>query len=847
MVIAALLRRLGEILVQERLTTPDVVEEALARAKTTGERLGEALVALGAVKSEEVLRALAQQQNLAYLSRDELPSPLPIVKNLSAKYLRQYAVCPVSVENGQLTVATADPLNPVVVDDLRQFTGLAVKLVVSSAEAITEAIDRTYDGAATPLQRIVEGMEDERKGEGEEDVNQLRDMAFEAPVVRLVNLLIENAIAAQASDIHIEPFEDTLRIRYRLDGILFDQEAPPRRLQAAVTSRIKLMAEMNIAERRLPQDGRIRVTVPGRRVDIRVSTIPTVHGESIVMRLLDRSSVFLALEKLGFAPGTLRHFESLIKRPHGIVLVTGPTGSGKTTTLYGALDKINLPDRKIITVEDPVEYQLKGVNQIPVKPKIGLTFATGLRHIVRQDPDVILIGEIRDLETAEIAIQAALTGHLVFSTLHTNDAPGAITRLQDMGVEAYLVASVLEGVLAQRLVRRICTACRVPDTPSAADLEALGIEGAADRQLYRGRGCAERARWLAFGVSARVGQRDLLALTQQLATLVESALPLDRALAIQEELAPNPRVKAIVGDLLNSVRGGSSLSEALAKHHPRPFSRLYINMVRAGEKGGVLEVTLRRLAEFLETRAAFTDALVSALAYPLVIFSVGIGAIVFLMTFVIPRFATIFADLGQAVPLPTQILLSVSAGFQHYWWVLLLAILATVLAWRVSTGTPEGRLAWDQPVLRLPLNGRLAMRVETARFARTLGTMLKSGVPVMGALAVVGDMMTNQAIGRAIGRLADGVTRGGTIAAGMQAEGKFPALAVHMVRVGEETGRLAVMLRKVADTFENDVRIELKRVLGLLEPAIILGMGVLVAFIVVAMLLAIFSINEIPL
>ncbi len=522
MVIAALLRRLGEILVQERLTTPDVVEQALARAKTTGERVGEALVELGAVKSEDVLRALAEQQNLAYLSRDELPSPLPVVKTLSAKYLRQYTVCPVSIENGLLTVAIADPLNAVVLDDLRQFTGLAVKLVVSSAEAITEAIDRTYDGAATPLQRIVEGMEDERKGEGEEDVNQLRDMAFEAPVVRLVNLLIENAIAAQASDIHIEPFEDTLRIRYRLDGILFDQEAPPRRLQAAVTSRIKLMAEMNIAERRLPQDGRIRVTVPGRRVDIRVSTIPTIHGESIVMRLLDRSSVFLALEKLGFAPGTLRHFESLIKRPHGIVLVTGPTGSGKTTTLYGALDKINLPDRKIITVEDPVEYQLKGVNQIPVKPKIGLTFATGLRHIVRQDPDVILIGEIRDLETAEIAIQAALTGHLVFSTLHTNDAPGAITRLQDMGVEAYLVASVLEGVLAQRLVRRICTACRVPDTPSAADLEALGIEGAADRQLYRGRGCDECR---GTGYRGRTGIYELFPITEEARSLILRRAP----------------------------------------------------------------------------------------------------------------------------------------------------------------------------------------------------------------------------------------------------------------------------------------------------------------------------------
>ena len=522
MVIAALLRRLGEIMVHERLTTPEVVDQALARAKTTGERVGEALVAMGAVQTEDVLRALARQQNLAYMSRDELPSPLPIVKNLSPKYLRQYTVCPVSVENGLLTVATADPLSPVVADDLRQFTGLAVKLVVSSPEAIVEAIDRTYDGAASPLQRIVQGMEDEGGDGGDEDVNHLRDMAFEAPVVRVVNLLIENAIDAEASDIHVEPFEDTLRVRYRIDGVLFDQEAPPRRLQAAVTSRIKLMAEMNIAERRLPQDGRIRVTLRGRRVDIRVSTIPTVHGESIVMRLLDRASVFLALEKLGFAPETLRHFEALIKRPHGIVLVTGPTGSGKTTTLYGALDKINSSDLKIITVEDPVEYQLKGVNQIHVKPKIGLTFATGLRHIVRQDPDVILIGEIRDLETAEIAIQAALTGHLVFSTLHTNDAPGAITRLQDMGVEAYLVASVLEGVLAQRLVRRICQACLTPDTPNAADLEALGIEGAAGTKLWRGGGCAGCR---GTGYRGRTGIYELFPITEDARSLILRRAP----------------------------------------------------------------------------------------------------------------------------------------------------------------------------------------------------------------------------------------------------------------------------------------------------------------------------------
>jgi len=357
----------------------------------------------------------------------------------------------------------------------------------------------------------------------------------------------------------------------------------------------------------------------------------------------------------------------------------------------------------------------------------------------------------------------------------------------------------------------------------------------------------ERAPWWRLGTAGRLRQRDLLTFTQQLATLFEAGLPLDRALSILEELAPNARVKAIVADLLVSVRGGSSLSEALGKHHPRPFSRLYINMIRAGERGGVLELTLRRLAEFLEARAAFADAVVTAVAYPAVVFTFGIGAIIFLMTFVIPRFATIFADLGQTIPLPTQILLWVSAGFQAYWWVGVIVILAGVLAWRVWTASPQGRLRWDQTVLGLPMIGTLAMKIETARFARTLGTMLKSGVPVMSALAVVGDTMTNHAIGRAVEQLADGVKRGGTIAAGMQAQAPFPALAIHMVRVGEETGRLEDMLLKVAETFEGDVGTELKRVLRLLEPVIIFSMGVLVAFIVVAMMLAIFSINEIPL
>ncbi len=513
---------LARILLENRLVTQEQLRDAGAHAVQSGESLAATLTRRRAVPVEDLLQAVALHYELPYLFRGELPAPAPIVAGVSQKYLRQYVVCPVSAEGGVLTIATADPLNTIVLDDLRQSTGLKIRVAVSPPGAILEALDHTYSDGATALQRIVEGIEDERGPEDEEDVGQLRDMAFEAPVVRLVNLVVEGAIAAGASDVHVEPFEDTLRVRYRIDGMLFDQEAPPRRLRDAMTSRIKLMAEMNIAERRLPQDGRIRVTFRDRRVDIRVSTMPTVHGESIVMRLLDRQSVFLPLEKLGFPAETLTRFEQLIQRPHGIVLVTGPTGSGKTTTLYAALDKINSPERKIITVEDPVEYQLKGVNQIAVKPKIGLSFATGLRHIVRQDPDVILVGEIRDLETVEIAIQASLTGHLVFSTLHTNDAPGAILRLQDMGAEPYLIASVLEAVLAQRLVRRVCMACRVPETPAPADLRALGVEAEASARLWRGKGCDECR---GTGYRGRMGIYELFPITEDVRSLVLRRAP----------------------------------------------------------------------------------------------------------------------------------------------------------------------------------------------------------------------------------------------------------------------------------------------------------------------------------
>ena len=518
-------RHLGQILVEARVITEDLLPDALARAARDRQRLGEALVAMGAATVEDVLRALAAQQELPFLLAEELPSTPPVLKELSPKYLRQAVTCPIAVEGATITLATADPTNPLLLDELQQSLGRTVRLCVAPGPAILEAIERAY-GANTALQKIVEGMGPaaaDRDAPAEDDVNHLRDMAFEAPVVRLVNLLIEGALSAEASDIHIEPFEDSLRVRYRIDGLLYDQEAPPRRLQAALTSRIKIMAEMNIAERRLPQDGRIRVTAAGdRRVDIRVSTVPTIHGESIVMRLLDRSSVFLPFDRLGFAPATARAFEALIRRPHGILLVTGPTGSGKTTTLYAALDKINRPDLKIITAEDPVEYQLKGVNQIPVRPKIGLSFASGLRHIVRQDPDVIMVGEIRDLETAEIAIQAALTGHLVFSTLHTNDAPAAVTRLQDMGCEPYLLSSVLDGVLAQRLVRRICPACRAPDHPDPAELLALGVTDVTGVELFRGKGCDECR---GTGYRGRTGIYELFRITEDTRSQIVQKVP----------------------------------------------------------------------------------------------------------------------------------------------------------------------------------------------------------------------------------------------------------------------------------------------------------------------------------
>ncbi len=423
--------RLGEILIQRKLLEQDDLDRALELElqKERGDKLGKILIDLGFIASRDLLSALSEQLGVPLAPVDQPPPAAPEIDGLSPRFMRQCRFIPARMEDSTLTVAMADPLDFETIAAVRGFSGLKVATALAPEQDILDAIDKYY--GEVEKQTLDSEIESTQAGE---DLEHLRDMASEAPVIRLVNAMIALAVEKRASDIHIEPFEKEFRIRYRVDGVLFNQEQPPREMKAAIVSRLKLMAKLNIAERRLPQDGRIKIKTLGREVDLRVSTLPTLYGESVVMRLLDRSAGdFYDLRRLGFDTHFLARMEYYTSLPHGIFLVTGPTGSGKSTTLYSALKRINIPDKKIITIEDPVEYQMDGINQIHVNPQIGLTFAAGLRHIVRQDPDVIMVGEIRDRETADIAIRAALTGHLVFSTLHTNDAPSAITRLTDMG------------------------------------------------------------------------------------------------------------------------------------------------------------------------------------------------------------------------------------------------------------------------------------------------------------------------------------------------------------------------------------------------------------------------------
>jgi len=500
--------RLGEILIGRGLVTADEVQQALELQKERGDKIGKILVDLGYVAQREVLAALTEQLGVRLVALEGPPPVTPETERLSPRFLRQFRCVPAAFDDSALVLAMADPLDFETIAAVRHVTGLKIQAALASEQEIADAVERYYGEAARQDGAAL----DDFNAEANEDLEHLRDMASEAPVIRLVNATIGSAVEKRASDIHIEPFEKEFRIRFRIDGVLQLQEAPPRELKAAIISRVKLMAKLNIAERRLPQDGRIKIRTLGREVDLRVSTLPTLYGESVVMRILDRSAgeQFYDLRKLGFTGSMLDRMEYFTQLPHGIFLVTGPTGSGKSTTLYSALKRINLTDRKIITIEDPVEYQMDGINQIHVNPQIGLTFAAGLRHIVRQDPDVIMVGEIRDRETADIAIRSALTGHLVFSTLHTNDAPSAITRLTDMGVENYLITSSLVAVLAQRLVRVICQQCKQQGEDTLSPFGEMV-------STFRGAGCEH---CYGTGYRGRVGIFEMMQLNDEIRRLI---------------------------------------------------------------------------------------------------------------------------------------------------------------------------------------------------------------------------------------------------------------------------------------------------------------------------------------
>ena len=477
------LEELAAALLARGAIEPRALERAQALAESQDSRFDHVLITLGLLHERELAATYANLLGLELVGPDRFPDEPVLAESLSPRFLREARAVPIGQNDTILLLAVADPLDEFAAPAIAAATGLGVRLCVALPIVLDAALNRLYPDQLAPEADATQGSED--------DAERLKDLASEAPVIRMVNQIIARAVENKASDIHIEPFEDRLRIRTRHDGVLHEAESPPPHLAAAITSRIKIMAKLDIAERRLPQDGRIRMAVRGQDVDFRVSTIPSLWGETIVLRVLDRSAVSFDFAKLGLAPGVIQSFTRALDLPNGIVLVTGPTGSGKTTSLYTGLLGLNAISRKIVTIEDPVEYQLRGINQVQVKTQIGLTFASLLRSILRQDPDVIMVGEIRDLETAEIAIQAALTGHLVLSTLHTNSAASTISRLRDMGVEDYLLTSVLRGILAQRLVRRLCPDCKTateapPDLARAARRCAMlglhGLQGAARHQ-----------------------------------------------------------------------------------------------------------------------------------------------------------------------------------------------------------------------------------------------------------------------------------------------------------------------------------------------------------------------------
>lgn len=517
------MKLIGQILIDKHGLSLDALDEALRIQEEKGGRIGEILIRQKAITEADLLMALGEQFGMDYMPTIPVDDfNIEFTEKVPIQFLKKYGLLPV-ITSGRSFIAANDPLLFQAIDNLRLLMDMnSSEVLLAPRSSIVSAINFAYDMSRDSAEQVIQGMQDEDSEiifSAIAGTSDLLDDTSDAPIIKLVNLMLSQAVKDRASDIHIEPTQTALKIRYRVDGILYDKLSPPKHIQSALISRIKIMADMNIAEKRLPQDGRIEIRIGNKNIDIRVSTIPIAFGERVVLRLLDKTRVLLNVTDLGMPADYLKDFTRLIHYSHGIILVTGPTGSGKTTTLYAALSTIHKPDINIITIEDPIEYQIDGIGQIQVNPKIDLTFAKGLRSIVRQDPDVILVGEIRDLETAEIAIQSALTGHLVFSTLHTNDSAGAITRLTDMGIEPFLVTSSVVAILAQRLVRVICEHCKEEYIPDEESLMNIGIttEMLGERKLYRGRGCPE---CLNTGYSGRTGIFELMLMNESQQNMV---------------------------------------------------------------------------------------------------------------------------------------------------------------------------------------------------------------------------------------------------------------------------------------------------------------------------------------
>ncbi|MNB83794.1 Type II secretion system protein E [compost metagenome] len=543
-------KRLGDLLVENGIISQEQLQEALVEQRKTKRKLGDLLISQGYITEQQLIEVLEFQLGIPHVSLFKYQIDPAITQIIPESLAKRYQVLPFMKEGGKLMVAMADPLDYFAIEDLRMSTGFRIEPAISTRDELQRAIARHYGMRDSMNQMLVELPT-------QEEIEETEITDEDSPIVRLVNQMIQQAVQLRASDIHVDPGENNLAIRYRIDGTLRTERLIPKQMQGFITARLKIMARLNIAERRLPQDGRIKMQFDYRMVDIRVSSLPTMHGEKIVLRLLDLSTGVKSVDTLGFSENNAAAFKEMIGRPYGILLITGPTGSGKTTTLYSALNHLNEESVNIITVEDPVEYQLEGINQVHVNPAIGLTFAAGLRSILRQDPNIVMVGEIRDTETAEIAVRASLTGHLVLSTLHTNDAVSSITRLRDMGVEPYLIASSLIGVVAQRLVRKICTDCRETYTPSTQESIMLERYGLRTEVLHRGRGCGSCN---STGYRGRFAIHEVLKIDDRLRQMVADS-------ASVEELRTAARERGLVqlmeDGLLKVSQGLTTLQEVL--------------------------------------------------------------------------------------------------------------------------------------------------------------------------------------------------------------------------------------------------------------------------------------------